>query len=390
MQAGGVGAGLMAALFAVRLAEVQAKRRRWSACAAELAAAAPRPAAHAADNASAHALVACEAERVAGDAARWQGRLPAALEHYQAAERAAAAALACPTRRRGCGSAQAPCGDAKVGRQALRSMRCRGNHAAAAPGPADGRSGESGAGAGRLAWALRVARARAMLGRAKCSAVAGEPHLAAKVAGGALACLAPPSSGSLKGAAACPGSAPVSGPRDAALRDAPVAAAAILLFRDALLQGGAAGPCGSTDCSTTAAARGSVAQGSESGSEGDASACSSPCAEGAGEGSAACVRLWGCMPAAAAQQPRSCAAAVANARACGRSAAKAPAAIGGAWRRRGAAQTSEVDGGGGAAAPPAAPARLCLLLRALAAGGGVPLLAKCELGRCLPHACAAC
>lgn len=393
VQAGGVGAGLLAALFAVRLAEVQAKRGRWDAAAAELAAAAPRPAARAAGHASTVALVACEAERVAGDAARWQGRPAAALEHYEAAERAAAAALAGPTRASGptrglgCASAQAPRDDAKAARRAPRGTRRRGDCTAAIPSPADGDSGEPGGGGGRLAWALRVARARDMLGRAKCAAAAGEPSLAAELAAGALACLAPPPTGSPKAAAACRGSGSGSGPRDAALRDAPVAAAAILLFQAALLQGGAEGPCRDSVCYTTAASRGSVAQGSGSDSEGNASPCSSPCAEGAGGGSAACVRLWGCMPAGGAQQPGSSAAAAASIRACGRSAAKAPVATQGEKLRRGAAQTSDADETGDAAAAPGAPARLCLLLLALAAGGGVPLLAKCELGPHLDSLC---
>ena len=374
-QASGAGAGLLAALFAVRLAEVQAKRRCWDACAAALSAAAARPAAHPAGCASAHALMACDADRVAGDAARWQGHLAAALGHYQAAERAAAAALADPIRRRGCGSAQAPGDGAKSARQAPRVLRGRGDRAAAEPGPADGGSVEPGGGGGRLAWALRGARARGALGRAKCAAAAGEPDLAAQLAAGALACLAPPSSGGSEGAAAAPGPGTESEPGDAALRDAPVAAAAVLLFQAALLQGGPAGARGDADCPITPASRGSTVQGSESGSEGDEMA-SSLCAGGAGEGSAARMQLWGCTPASGAQQPGSSSAAAAGTRASDRGAAKAPAAAGGRRRRAGAAQTINAAGGGDAAAAPVAQARLRLLLRALAAGGGVPLLAR--------------
>jgi len=357
-------------MFAVRLAEVHAKRRCWPACAAALSECAAALAAAPRDPAGlpARALADAEAARVAGDAARWRVDLPAARAHYATAERAAAAALANGSEPAG-GDGAAGGGCRGRARAQTRRRPCarRGRGAGRPPlepvaEPPGG--APEGPGAGRLAWALRTVCVRAALGRAKCAAAAGDGPASRELAARALACLSPSPAAGLAGRQA--GASNGAGPDEAlsaSAAAAPVAAAAVLVFQAARL----GDQCACADCAGSPGGpdpQGGVGEGAGRG--GDEPRSPSARADAASGGTL--VRLWGChLPGT----PASAEAAAAE-------------EAGGRPRSRASAGAAGARGSPGAepAAPAAAAARLRLLLRALALGGGAPLLARCGRPRC--------
>jgi len=367
---------VLAAVFAARLAEVHAKRRRWPACAAALAEGAAALAAAPRDPAGlpARALAEAEAARVAGDAARWRADLPAAHAHYAAAERAAAAALA------GGGGPAGGDGAAAGGRRGRarpqpRQRPCerRGRGAGRPPPdpaePVGERPGGApkGLGAGRLAWALRTVCARAALGRAKCAAAAGEGPASRELAARALACLSPgPPAGPAGRLAGAPYGAGSDEAPSAGERAAPVAAAAVLVFQAMRL--GDESACAA--CASSLGVpelQGGVGEGAGRGED----APRSPRARAEPAAGGTLVRLWGCQQGT----PASAEAAAAD-EAGGR--ARSRGSAGAAARAAGAGGSPGASSG----APATAAARLRLLLRALALGGGAPLLARCGRRRC--------
>jgi len=357
-------------MFAVRLAEVHAKRRCWPACAAALSECAAALAAAPRDPAGlpARALADAEAARVAGDAARWRVDLPAARAHYAAAQRAVAAALADGSEPAG-GDGAAGGGCRGRARAQTRRRPCarRGRGAGRPPlepvaEPPGG--APEGPGAGRLAWALRTVCVRAALGRAKCAAAAGDGPASRELAARALACLSPSPAAGLAGRQA--GASNGAGPDEAlsaSAAAAPVAAAAVLVFQAARL----GDQCACADCAGSPGGpdpQGGVGEGAGRG--GDEPRSPSARADAASGGTL--VRLWGChLPGT----PASAEAAAAE-------------EAGGRPRSRASAGAAGARGSPGAepAAPAAAAARLRLLLRALALGGGAPLLARCGRPRC--------
>ncbi len=361
---------MLAAVFAARLAEVHAKRRRWPACAAELSEGAAALAAAPRDPAGlpARALAEAAAARVAGDAARWRVDLPAARAHYATAERAAAAALANGSEPAG-GDGAAGGGCRGRARAQTRRRPCarRGRGAGRPPlepvaEPPGG--APEGPGAGRLAWALRTVCVRAALGRAKCAAAAGDGLASRELAARALACLSPsPAAGSAgRQAGASNGAGPDEAP-SASAAAAPVPAAAVLVFQTARL--GDQSAC--ADCAGSPGGpdpQGGVCEGAGRGGD----KLRSPSARADAAGGGTLVRLWGC------QHPGTPASAE----------AAATEEAGGRPRSRASAGAAGARGSPGAepAAPAAAAARLRLLLRALALGGGAPLLARCGRPRC--------
>lgn len=407
-QARGVGAPLLDALFTAQLVEVHAKRHDWRTCAAELAAAAaltptltPILDPGMPDlEVPARTLVVSTLARVAGDAARWQGNLSAARDHYMAAEQAVSAVLAGGALRSGAGGDRNGDGGDLGGRSRAGGgggvgQSQRGRRRAAGPAASslaqEPQAGSIGTCGGRLAWALRGALARARLGRAKCAAAAGEPDVAAGLAGQALAALAPPKADPSAALSANTASAALElatldlaaldladDNACAGLRDAPVAAAAVLVFQAALLL--PAGP--GSACDARSSGRQRAATDRRSPQPGLITRADERTSR-----SSAPVQLWGCSPGMGLRHPVgyvqgsvSPSGNTAPARALGRGAGRVRRGRGrktGGGRQAGAACAELGTEAKGRSAVPAADARLQLLLRALAAGGGAPLLARC-------------